>query len=114
MTLKIPRKQYVDLFGPTMGDKVRLADLVIEIEKDLLTYGDELVFGGGKNVRDGMGQATGIDSKDALDLIITNAIVMDPVLGIIKADIGVKDGLIAGVGNAGNPNIMDNVDMIVT
>src|SRR6476661_2808475 len=116
MTLKIPRKQYVDLFGPTMEDKVRLADtdLVIEIEKDLLTYGDELVFGGGKNVRDGMGQATGIDSKDALDLIITNAIVMDPVLGIIKADIGVKDGLIAGVGNAGNPNIMDNVDMIVT
>lgn len=116
MTLKIPRKQYVDLFGPTMGDKVRLADtdLVIEIEKDLLTYGDELVFGGGKNVRDGMGQATGIDIKDALDLIITNAIVMDPVLGIIKADIGVKDGLIAGVGNAGNPNIMDNVDMIVT
>jgi urease subunit alpha len=113
--LKIPRKRYADLFGPTAGDRIRLADtdLIIEIEKDLLTYGDELVFGGGKSARDGMGQASGVTSKNALDLVITNAIVMDPLLGIIKADIGIKNGMIAGVGKAGNPNVMDRVDMIV-
>lgn len=113
--LKIPRKRYADLYGPTAGDRVRLADtdLIIEIEKDLLTYGDERVFGGGKSARDGMGQASGITSRDALDLVITNAIVIDPVLGIIKADIGIKNGLIAGVGKAGNANVMDGVDMIV-
>lgn len=95
--LKIPRKRYADLYGPTAGHRVRLADtdLIIEIEKDLLTYGDERVFGGGKSARDGMGQASGITSRDALDLVITNAIVIDPVLGIIKADIGIKNGLIA-------------------
>ncbi len=116
MTLNIPRKQYVDLYGPTAGDKVRLADsaLIIEIEKDLITYGDELVFGGGKTVRDGMGQASGAFGKDALDMVITNAIVLDPILGIIKCDIGIKDGLIVGVGKAGNPNIMNNVDMTVS
>jgi len=113
--LRIPRKRYTDLFGPTVGDRVRLADtdLIIEIEKDLLVYGDELVFGGGKSTRDGMGQASGVTSKIALDLVITNAIVMDPILGIIKADIGIKNGLIAGVGKAGNPNVMDGVNMIV-
>ena len=111
MVLKIPRRQYVELYGPTKGDKVRLADtdLIIEIEQDLLTYGDELVFGGGKSIRDGMGQATGVPSSRALDLVITNAIVMDPLIGILKADIGIKDGLIAGVGKAGNPNVMDGV-----
>jgi urease subunit alpha len=116
LTLEIPRRQYVDLYGPSKGDRVRLADtdLIIEIEKDLLTPGDELVFGGGKSVRDGSGQASGVTSKDALDLVITNAIVMDPVLGIIKADIGIKNGRIAGVGKAGNPDIMDKVDMIVS
>lgn len=116
MVLKIPRKQYVDLYGPTIGDKVRLADtdLIIEVEKDLLKYGDEIVFGGGKSARDGMGQASGVTSKNALDLVITNAIVMDPILGIIKADIGIKSGLIAGVGKAGNPNVMDGVNMIVS
>ncbi|HJT48426.1 MAG TPA: urease subunit alpha [Nitrososphaeraceae archaeon] len=116
MTLKIPRKQYVDLFGPSVGDKVRLADtsLIIEIEKDLTNYGDELVFGGGKTVRDGMGQASGALGKNTLDLVITNAIVLDPILGIIKSDIGIKDGLIAGVGKAGNPNIMSGVDMTVS
>jgi urease subunit alpha len=106
------------LYGPTKGDKVRLADtdLIIEIEKDLLTHGDELVFGGGKSIRDGMGQAAGISSSRSLDLVITNAIVMDPLIGILKADIGVKDGLIAGVGKAGNPNVMDGVysNMIVS
>jgi urease subunit alpha len=118
MVLKIPRRQYVELYGPTKGDKVRLADtdLIIEIEQDLLIHGDELVFGGGKSVRDGMGQATGVSSSRSLDLVITNAIVMDPLIGILKADIGVKDGLIAGVGKAGNPNIMDGVynNMIVS
>ncbi|MGB8100450.1 MAG: urease subunit alpha [Nitrososphaeraceae archaeon] len=118
MVLKIPRRQYVELYGPTKGDKARLADtdLIIEIEKDLLTYGDELVFGGGKSIRDGMGQATGVSSSHSLDLVITNAIVMDPLIGILKADIGVKDGLIAGVGKAGNPNVMDGVynNMIVS
>lgn len=115
MPLEIPRKKYISLFGPTVKDKVRLADtdLIIEIEKDLLKYGDEIVFGGGKSARDGCGQASGISSKDALDLVITNAIVMDPLLGIIKADIGIKDGKIVGVGNAGNPDIMDDIDMII-
>jgi urease subunit alpha len=118
MVLKIPRKQYVELYGPTKGDKARLADtdLIIEIEQDLLTYGDELVFGGGKSIRDGMGQASGVSSSRSLDLVITNAIVMDPLIGILKADIGIKDGLIAGVGKAGNPNVMDGVynNMIVS
>ncbi|MFI5423853.1 MAG: urease subunit alpha [Nitrososphaerales archaeon] len=118
MVLKIPRRQYVELYGPTKGDKARLADtdLIIEIEKDLLTYGDELVFGGGKSIRDGMGQATGVSSSHSLDLVITNAIVMDPLIGILKADIGIKDGLIAGIGKAGNPNVMDGVynNMIVS
>jgi urease subunit alpha len=116
MTLAIPRRQYVDLYGPTVGDKVRLADtdIIIEIEKDLLSHGDELVFGGGKSARDGMGQASGVLSSGALDLVITNAIVFDPVLGIIKADIGIKNGKIAGIGKAGNPNVMDNVDMVVS
>ena len=116
MTLNISRKNYVDLFGPTTGDRVRLADtdLIIEIEKDLIKYGDESVFGGGKSIRDGMGQASGVSREESLDLVITNAIILDPVLGIIKADIGVKDGKIVGVGNAGNPNIADNVDMIIS
>ena len=116
MTLQIPRKTYLDLYGPTVGDRVRLADtdLIIEIERDLIKYGDESVFGGGKSIRDGQGQASGISREESLDLVITNAIVMDPFLGIIKADIGIKDGKIVGVGNAGNPNIMDDVDMIIS
>ncbi len=116
MTLTIPRKTYAALFGPTVGDKIRLGDteLIIEIEKDLLKYGDEVVFGGGKSARDGCGQASGVSSKDSLDLVITNAIVLDPILGIIKADIGIKEGLIVAVGNAGNPNVMDDIDMIIS
>jgi len=116
MTLQIPRKTYLDLYGPTVGDRVRLADtdLIIEIERDLIKYGDESVFGGGKSIRDGQGQASGISREESLDLVITNAIVMDSFLGIIKADIGIKDGKIVGVGNAGNPNIMDDVDMIIS
>lgn len=111
----ISRKEYADLFGPTRGDKVQLADtnLVIEIEKDFSEghYGDEIVYGGGKTARDGMGadpQATG--ANGALDLVITNAIIIDPVLGIVKADIGIKDGLIAGIGKSGNPQTQSGVD----
>ena len=116
MTLEIPRKKYVDLFGPTTGDKIRLGDtdLIIEIEKDLLRYGDESVFGGGKSIRDGMAQASGTSRNDSVDLVITNAIVLDPILGIIKTDIGVRDGKIAGIGKSGNPNIMDGVDIIIS
>ena len=113
--LEIPRRKYVDLYGPSTGDRVRLADteLIIEVERDLLTYGDELVFGGGKSARDGMGQASGLTSRSSLDLVITNTVVMDPKIGIVKADIGIKDGLIAGVGKAGNPNVMDGVNLLV-
>src|SRR6476660_2709485 len=96
---RLSRRQYVELYGPTVGDRFRLADtsLVCAIERDLLVYGDEVVFGGGKTIRDGMGQsATATSAGGALDLVITNAIVMDPVLGILKADIGVKNGRIAG------------------
>jgi len=111
MVLNIPRKQYVELYGPTKGDRIRLGDtdLIIEIEKDLLVYGDELVFGGGKSIRDGMGQASGILSKYSLDLVITNTILIDPLMGIIKTDIGIKDGLVLAIGKAGNPNVMDGV-----
>ena len=117
MVLKIPRKQY----GAIRTDKgrqnqTRRYDLIIEIEKDLITYGDELVFGGGKSIRDGMGQASGIKSKYSLDLVITNTILMDPLLGIVKTDIGIKNGLILGIGKAGNPNVMEGVseNMIVS
>ncbi len=108
----IPRRQYAALYGPTTGDRVRLADtnLIIQIERDLLTHGDEAVFGGGKTIRDGMAQrANATDANGALDLVITNVIVMDPVLGVIKADIGVKKGRIVGIGKAGNPDTMDGV-----
>jgi urease subunit alpha len=111
----VPRRQYTDLFGPTTGDKVRLADtnLVIEIEKDYAEghYGDEVVYGGGKSARDGMAsdpQAT--SAQGAVDLLITNAIVMDAVLGIVKADIGIKAGRIVGIGKAGNPQLQSGVD----
>ncbi len=116
MVLEIPRKRYVDLFGPTVGDRIRLADteLIIEIEKDLLRHGDEVVFGGGKSARDGMGQASGVKRNDSLDLVITNTVVLDSIIGIVKADIGIKDGKIVKIGNAGNPNIMDDIDMIIS
>ncbi len=113
MVLKLSRKQYTDLYGPTEGDKIRLADtdLFVQVERDYLTQGDEEVFGGGKTVRDGLGQTPGVTSANgALDFLITNAVIIDPVLGVVKADIGIKDGKIAGIGKAGNPNIMDGVD----
>jgi len=111
MSLKIPRRQYADLYGPTTGDRVRLADteLFIEVERDLTVYGDEVKFGGGKVIRDGMGQSSRATSAEGgLDLLITNALILDH-WGIVKADIGIKDGKIAGVGKAGNPDLMDGV-----
>ena len=113
MARKLTRRAYGELFGPTKGDKLRLADteLIVEVEEDLLVYGDESVFGGGKTLRDGLGLAPGVSSEEgALDFVITNVVIIDPVLGIIKADIGIKDNRIAGIGKAGNPHIMDGVD----
>lgn len=112
MSNKITGKEYVSMFGPTVGDKVRLADtdLFVEVEKDLTVYGDEMKFGGGKTIRDGMGQNASITGKDgALDLLLTNALIID-YWGIVKADIGIKDGKIAGIGKAGNPDIMDGIN----
>ena len=114
MTLMIPRQTYADLYGPTKGDRVRLADteLVIEVEQDLTTYGDEITFGGGKVIRDGMGQsslAIRSASSGVLDLVITNALIIDH-WGIVKADIGIRDGRILKVGKAGNPDTMAGVD----
>ena len=110
------RRHYADMFGPTTGDKVRLGDtsLVLEVEKDFTVYGDECKFGGGKVIREGMGQAAGVGDKDALDCVITNALVVD-WSGIYKADIGIKNGLISGIGKAGNPDVMAGVtrNMIV-
>jgi urease subunit alpha len=111
MTLRIPRRQYAELYGPTIGDRVRLADteLLIEIERDFTVPGDEAKFGGGKVLRDGMGQSASATSADAvLDVVITNAIIIDH-WGIVKADIGIRDGRIAGIGKCGNPDIMDGV-----
>ena len=108
----ISRQQYADLFGPTVGDKIRLGntDLYVEIEKDLRGYGDEAQYGGGKTLRDGMGLDSQITSAaGALDLVITNVTIVDPILGVIKADVGIKDGKIAGIGRAGNPSIMNDV-----
>lgn len=111
MSFKMSSKDYSMMFGPTTGDKVRLADtnLLIEIEKDYTVYGDEIKFGGGKTIRDGMGQSVNTTSKDGdLDLVITNAVILD-YTGIVKADIGIKDGKIKAIGKAGNPDIMDGV-----
>src|SRR4029077_8666644 len=108
MTLRIPRRQYADLYGPTVGDRIRLADteLFIRIERDLTTPGEEATFGGGKVLRDGMGQyARATRASGALDLRITNAVIVDHS-GIVKADIGIRDGAIVGIGKAGNPDLM--------
>jgi urease subunit alpha len=117
MTLPIPRRTYADLYGPTKGDRIRLADtdLVIEIEKDFAHYGDEITFGGGKVIRDGMGQSSSAMRETsgakggALDLVITNAVILDH-WGVVKGDIGVKNGRIVKVGKAGNPDTMQGVD----
>lgn len=110
MSDEISRTNYAHMYGPTTGDKVRLGDteIFIEIEQDYTCYGDEIKFGGGKNIRDGMGQSATILAEDAPDLVITNAIILDH-WGIVKADIGIKEGKIIAIGKAGNPDIMDNV-----
>jgi urease subunit alpha len=111
--MKITRQAYAEMFGPTVGDRIRLADteLIIEIEKDFTIYGEEVKFGGGKVIRDGMGQSQRT-IKDAVDTVITNAVILDH-WGIVKADIGIKDGRIAGVGKAGNPDIQPGVNIII-
>jgi urease subunit alpha len=109
----ITRQAYADMYGPTTGDRIRLADteLVIEIERDYATYGEEVKFGGGKVIRDGMGQSQ-LTRAGVMDTVITNAVIIDH-WGIVKADIGIKDGLIAGIGKAGNPDIQPNVTMAI-
>ncbi|MBC3931599.1 urease subunit alpha [Undibacterium curvum] len=111
--MKISRQAYAEMFGPTTGDRIRLADtsLVIEIEKDFAIYGEEVKFGGGKVIRDGMGQSQRAHSE-VMDTVITNAVILDH-WGIVKADIGLKNGLIAAIGKAGNPDIQPGVDMII-
>src|SRR5882757_5181939 len=114
MPFKMPRAAYADMFGPTTGDKVRLADtdLIVEVEKDFTTYGEEVKFGGGKVIRDGMGQAQTTRAAGAVDTVITNALIIDH-WGIVKADIGLKDGRIVGIGKAGNPDVQPDVTIIV-
>ena len=114
MPARISRAAYADMFGPTTGDKIRLADteLFIEVEKDFTTYGEEVKFGGGKVIRDGMGQAQTTRAQGAVDTVITNALIID-YTGIYKADVGLKDGQISAIGKAGNPDTQPGVDIIV-
>jgi len=111
---RISRAAYADMFGPTTGDRVRLADtdLVIEVERDFTTYGEEVKFGGGKVIRDGMGQSQASRADGAVDTVVTNALVVDHA-GIYKADIGLKDGRIAGIGKAGNPDVQPGVSIVI-
>ncbi len=114
MSTRISRQAYAEMFGPTTGDRLRLADtdLIVEVETDYTTYGEEVKFGGGKVIRDGMGQSQRV-SQDSVDTVITNALIVDAVTGIVKADIGIKDGRIAAIGKAGNPDIQPGVTMVV-
>jgi urease subunit alpha len=114
MPYRMSRRAYAETFGPTVGDRVRLADteLFIEVEQDFTTYGDEVKFGGGKVIRDGMGQSPISNADGAVDLVITNALILD-WWGVVKADIGIKDGKIFKIGKAGNPYIQDNIDIII-
>jgi urease subunit alpha len=114
MPARISRSTYAQMYGPTTGDKVRLADteLFIEVERDLTTYGEEVKFGGGKVIRDGMGQSQITRANGAMDTVITNALIVDHT-GIYKADIGLKEGRIAAIGKAGNPDTQPNVDVII-
>ena len=113
MTTKLPRSEYAAMYGPTTGDRVRLADtdLIIEVERDLTTYGEEVKFGGGKVIRDGMGQSQVTRAGGAVDTVITNALIVDHT-GIYKADVGLKDGRIAKIGKAGNPDTQPGVNII--
>jgi len=114
MPVSIPRAAYADMYGPTTGDRVRLADtdLIIEVERDLTTYGEEVKFGGGKVIRDGMGQSQRTRAEGAVDTVITNALILDWT-GIYKADVGLRDGRIAGIGKAGNPDTQPGVDIVI-
>jgi urease subunit alpha len=114
MSNTMQRAAYAQMFGPTVGDKVRLADtdLIIEVEKDFTIYGEEVKFGGGKVIRDGMGQSQRSRGDGAVDTVITNALILDHS-GIVKADIGIKDGRIAAIGKAGNPDIQPNIDIVI-
>ncbi len=114
MAAKLSRAAYADMFGPTVGDKVRLADtsLFVEVEKDFTIYGEEVKFGGGKVIRDGMGQSQVTRADGAVDTVITNAVIIDH-WGIVKADVGLLDGRIAGIGKAGNPDIQPGVTIVV-
>jgi urease subunit alpha len=114
MPASIKRSVYADMFGPTTGDRVRLADtdLIIEVEKDFTTYGEEVKFGGGKVIRDGMGQSQLSNRQGAVDTVVTNALIIDH-WGIVKADVGIKDGKIFGIGKAGNPDIQPNVSIVI-
>lgn len=107
----IPRPLYIEIYGPTVGDKVCLGDscLIVEVEKDYTVYGDELKFGGGKVLREGMGQAANVTNDTALDTVITNALIVDAVAGVIKADVGIKNGMISAIGKGGNPDVMAGV-----
>ncbi|TLU70611.1 urease subunit alpha [Lichenicoccus roseus] len=111
---RLGRRAYVDMYGPTTGDRVRLADtnLLIKVERDLTTYGEEVKFGGGKTIRDGMGQSQRSNAEGAVDTVITNALILDH-WGIVKADIGLVRGRIAGIGKAGNPDTQDGVDIVI-
>src|ERR1700746_3983609 len=113
MPYRMTRSAYAQMFGPTVGDKVRLADtdLIIEVEKDFTIYGEEVKFGGGKVIRDGMGQSQRA-ARESVDTVITNAVIVDHT-GIIKADIGIKEGRIAGIGKAGNPDIQPGVTIVI-
>src|SRR5881394_2756984 len=114
MPTTIPRAAYAAMFGPTTGDRVRLADteLIIEIEDDRTVYGEEVKFGGGKVIRDGMGQSQRSRAEGTVDTVITNAVILDH-WGIVKADIGIRGGRVAGIGKAGNPDIQPGVDIVI-
>src|SRR3954454_13459787 len=111
---RIERRAYAEMYGPTVGDRVRLADteLIIEVERDLTVYGDEVKFGGGKVIRDGMGQSQRTRAEGAVDTVITNALIIDH-WGIVKADVAVKNGVIVAIGKAGNPDIQPKVDIVI-
>ena len=119
MSIELTRQQYAETYGPTVGDQVRLGDteLFIEVERDLIAeaggYGNEVKFGGGKVIRDGMGQSSTAADADCLDLVITNALILDPEVGILRADIGIKAGRIVGIGHAGNPGIQDGIGSVI-
>src|SRR5260370_3259511 len=114
MPNKMKRAAYAQMFGPTVGDRVRLADtdIIIEVEKDYTTYGEEVKFGGGKVIRDGMGQSQRSRSEGAVDTVITNALILDNC-GILNTDIPIKDGRISAIGKAGNPDVQPNVTIVI-